>query len=783
VSSHDSSMPPLEGINNERNADNDDEAPSNAQVMNGEPVVSEEVEVEQVLSELSDGESSNNSSMPSLEDNQPASFPVNATTQRSMVDSMVMNALALAQEARTGVPVADATRPDPLAHLPPSQYGNRSVSNGERAARAQTVEELDSFREFHEFMAANNANAAASSERRLRNELLNVGNDEDEASNRTPVLPPRDDVEEDARSNVFSLASSSSLPQLIRRSDMSSHSESSLSMPPLIQRDLSSSSDGSDSSMPRLVNSTQAATNRARGGESGLSRFRRMLLERQGAAPRGGSRNGNDDRAPTNPLTHLRDYGALRVFASATCPICLEDCNPIVALRCGHAMCEEDYKRLGGYLASDKDKCKAAAACCAGEGGGASSGNIRTAEGTTNERSASRSNDVRLGPNAEAEARVRSIFEHVTSVPPASTSPRGRRGNRGIPASVTIENTGSSPQRRGGARGTVWAWGITRHCDNDDCRMCGTLHRTLYSVSENAHGMNYESCYPLGSKVVPDGTGGLWIQEAQGNQANWTVRHKNKRREVDKYVIPRDAEMVSDGNGGIWAMSVSGDIDVFEVKRYMSNSTHDIATVPSQSSLYYGPGGKVWIYVESNDSYDLSIDDPLEDGLWLFGSHSKELLRSPGDGIGFSTGDVDSDGVGNLWLLEENEEMDALVLKRILANGDREETRFEFPLGGSEVYGCGSSSGVFVFHQSPECDDFEGQLTYISYDALTQHWSSAVIGECPTDTKFASDGNGGLWALMVDDDDECMYWKCNSIGMDPIHEWGLPFASTELVGG
>ena len=39
------------------------------------------------------------------------------------------------------------------------------------------------------------------------------------------------------------------------------------------------------------------------------------------------------------------------MYASPTCPICL-----VVALKCGHCICEEDFRKMGGYLASDKDK-------------------------------------------------------------------------------------------------------------------------------------------------------------------------------------------------------------------------------------------------------------------------------------------------------------------------------------------------------------------------------------------------------------------------------------------
>ena len=106
VSSHDLSMPPLEGMNSERNVYNN-KATSNMQVMNEGPVVSEKVEVEEVLSKESDGESSNNLAMPPLEDE--ASFPVvNATPNNMgpMIDSLVANAFAISIHCRRWLSVA-----------------------------------------------------------------------------------------------------------------------------------------------------------------------------------------------------------------------------------------------------------------------------------------------------------------------------------------------------------------------------------------------------------------------------------------------------------------------------------------------------------------------------------------------------------------------------------------------------------------------------------------------------------------------------------------------------
>jgi len=51
-----------------------------------------------------------------------------------------------------------------------------------------------------------------------------------------------------------------------------------------------------------------------------------------------------------------------RVFASAHCPVCLETCEPVVALPCGHALCEGCFGRIpGGALLVDGQSVGAAA--------------------------------------------------------------------------------------------------------------------------------------------------------------------------------------------------------------------------------------------------------------------------------------------------------------------------------------------------------------------------------------------------------------------------------------
>lgn len=104
----------------------------------------------------------------------------------------------------------------------------------------------------------------------------------------------------------------------------------------------------------------------------------------------------------TSPLTHLRDYGALRAYTNASCPVCLEECEPTIVLPCGHCLCEEDFRRMGGYLASDKERLKAL-----------------------------------VEPSTSQEWRAAATARRSN----ARTQPSSRRGSDGIPSSVNVPSS------------------------------------------------------------------------------------------------------------------------------------------------------------------------------------------------------------------------------------------------------------------------------------------------------------------------------------------------------
>ena len=63
------------------------------------------------------------------------------------------------------------------------------------------------------------------------------------------------------------------------------------------------------------------------------------------------------EEASSNDENSACSHGARLLFASADCPICMEERMepPLVFLRCGHVVCVDDFKRLGGQVASHDD--------------------------------------------------------------------------------------------------------------------------------------------------------------------------------------------------------------------------------------------------------------------------------------------------------------------------------------------------------------------------------------------------------------------------------------------
>ena len=336
-------------------------------------------------------------------------------------------------------------------------------------------------------------------------------------------------------------------------------------------------------------------------------------------------------------------------------------------------------------------------------------------------------------------------------------------------------------RRRGGARGTAYALGIKR-CQGNNCSFGSGLHRQLFSVSMNE--IKYLSCYPLGSRILSDGMGGVWIhREIDQSSVMWELLHKNRNRETEKFRIHREAKIVSDGCGNVWAMSPNDDSSCLELTHFTHNSQNHVASVPLTSQIFPGRDGNTWIYVR-DDSHTLSASDTISPGLWIVSSHSHERVMNSVDD--FHKSCFDPDGFGNIWCLVSNHDGEGVLLRRFFTGCYNEEAPFQFS-HGAELHGCDSSNGVFVLsseNEPPEGDSNMGQLFFIYKNPQTDLWERNFIGDCPLNVKIASDGNGGLW-IMMDSflDVDCGIWRANDAGIQRVHDWTLSFESAELIGG
>ncbi|KAL7552764.1 hypothetical protein ACHAWF_016013 [Thalassiosira exigua] len=659
------------------------------------------------------------------------------------------------------------------------------------------------------------ASSSSSLSSSLMPPLARGGDDSSSSSSSSmPALIGREDGSTSSSSAPANLPIPANIPSLIGPGDQSS-SSSAHSIPPLVRRDTSASSSSDDPNEaagpgPRIrrgnggVLTFEEAAERARQNRARVEREpqRSMADARSGLGEaRRSAASASSAAAPSNPLTHLRDYGALRVYARATCPVCLEEVEPIVALKCGHALCEDDYRRMGGYLASDRERLMRTGGgqgtSRARERGRTTSG-ARAAGLTASDDGGRRSSAPSVPESASMAAleRIRSRIEGMSASATNELSGRtdlaptrrdvGRDGERGGTSVSQFANAAegnpASRTSRGRTRSDAYVWGVTRRDCGRGCHLRGIPHHVLYSVYQN--GTRHEGCYVLGSKAIPDGTGGLWIHvNGEGvsdpGPAERLVLHRSRRgRESQRYSIPVGAELVSDGHGGVWAaMRLNGPSSTngpLAVWRYTPDSTRDVATIPSGSQMYYaGRGGQVWVWAGNDDG---SHRNMLCNGLWLLGSRPPERKAEAPS----REGGVCPDGLGGLWYFRGNG--GALQLYHLDADDGERATGIEFS-AALQVHGCHSSNAAFVLSDGLSENGGNCILQYVHWDP--EGWQERVVGVGPLSgrSKFASDRNGGLWALMAHNGrPNRMLYRCDSTAISPVHEWNLDLLPAELVG-
>jgi hypothetical protein len=500
-----------------------------------------------------------------------------------------------------------------------------------------------------------------------------------------------------------------------------------------------------------------------------LSRFMHFV-ERRAAENETRLYNSN----PTNPIKYLRDYGALRVFASATCPICLEDnVHPIVALKCGHPICEDDHRRLGGYLASEEERLLKVSSL---KSRSAYSTTTRdnnttvTVESNATERTAAAVSVEETAAESGVALQENNATHHQ------STQQQTLSARNGTPSSSfrrrrSYRNNGS---RSNGRESTAWAVGDSQQCDNANCEHLGQTHKLLWSI--NGCQVKYESCYPADSTFVADGSGGLWILKGRQSSDICDVLHKNKYREVAKFRMHKTSKIVTDSNGGVWAIVPDNPhlaYSTYSLRHFTSNHEKRIGSVPETSRLMMCRNGKAWMSVK--DAPNSQMRDPFVRGLWLISSHVQQWMGLMNS---YDCDSVAPDRCGNVWSVEPVSEDKALLTRFFMSGDDPEVIPFDI-LNDDQVV-TGFENGVLLFSVPDPVDDAsptKGELFHIHKDDHTRQWLKESIGECSIEAKFGSDGVGGVWIMMKGcevEDAETAIWRADWSGMQRVHSWNGP---------
>ena len=249
-------------------------------------------------------------------------------------------------------------------------------------------------------------------------------------------------------------------------------------------------------------------------------------------------------------------------------------------------------------------------------------------------------------------------------------------------------------------------------------------------------------------------------------------------------MLPCTTDLVSDRSDGCWALCETADAECFlSLKHHNLGETRDITTVPYETRLYSaGPHDKVWAYVGEQRRFPF-VGSLLERGLWLLGANTRELVcKSPDRELVLG-----SDGSGNMWVMGESDVAGALSLKLYLPNGSCEDTQLAFSADDIySVHGCRRPHVVFLFRRFAH-ENGRGELMCVTRVPHTQRWECNTIWECPATTRFASDGDGGLWVLCKAEEDETVgLWKCDREGhMQRVHRFDQLSSTdgTELIGG
>ena len=330
----------------------------------------------------------------------------------------------------------------------------------------------------------------------------------------------------------------------------------------------------------------------------------------------------------------------LVVFVESECPICLTRKTPSVALPCGHTLCKDDFRKLGGILPASSAAAQPRAAV------------------------------ARNGGRASASARVpaRVLNPDAPEFVPEVNAPFASHVARGAGAVQRRQPPAAPP-----AHVYVLCWTQSRS---------GSSAMRLWYADSNGDERNlYE--FPDDSKMVRDGRGGVWVLcSTRGEESLWRLWHADRNgNERNLCEYPSSSKMTSDGVGGVFVLCSTASESGSQCQLWhvdWHGHEQALCQYPPNSQIVGDDHGKVWILCPTRQD-----DGTTETELWHADRSGNErcLFKYPPDSR------MTPDGRGGVWVLCQTAGYDGWRLWHARSNGI-ERDLFQYHEGSVLVGDC-----------------------------------------------------------------------------------------------
>jgi len=463
-----------------------------------------------------------------------------------------------------------------------------------------------------------------------------------------------------------------------------------------------------------------------------------------------------------------RECGLL-VYVSSTCPICLEEKSPVVALPCGHTLCQDDFDT---FLRScppasnveqrqgDNDNDGAESNDSSDDSSDGISGMERAItifdrgdESSSYDSSFDEDDIIVTHGDSSSSDDSPNWHIHVCNDTDSSSVDDSEWMNH----SGIMSEVGSSDDDEGSSAGAMWferddmdassndeedsdeeslvsvcSIANTASSDRDDPSLRdytqndspGTFGAWILCGSGSGSGSVYkelwydDSCgnkkmynYANECRLHNDGVGGAWVFSGT------VLYHVNGTREHAVSPFPSNSRFVSDGKGGIWALCPEDGEVNYILKHVKINRQLELYQYPKTSRMYAdGNGG---VFVSCNVSGVLKV--------WHANLIKEQnIIQCPPNSR------ITGDGNGGMWILPNSD-----VLFHVDSRGRRRQM------------------GKYRASSRLIPDTQGGVWIHGAKDNKWKIWSvrqnsEREVCDCPRTAKVAPDYKGGMWILRKD---------------------------------